>query len=170
MKHFLLSLLFIVTAYSVNAQQSAHFTTGNHPIGVSIGASLGSATQFKTSIWAYNVYFSASSNFASAQGSVSDNETSGLQDKGKFNATQFNVGGMIRIVNQYLYGLYLVPQVTYCTKSSIYHGENDKTFKGTPEEQYGAAIDVMYVDRGGFTIQGGLSTSAGASLQVGFSF
>ncbi|MBB6462565.1 hypothetical protein [Flammeovirga kamogawensis] len=168
----ILFLLFVLTSFGLqsNAQNSKRFITGKHPIGVTVGGAMWDQTQLKLSAYAFNVYFSYVSNLESSEGKLAEGQAD-VTSLGNSRQDNYQVGAMLRVVNTDLYGLYLIPQFVITNSNALYKTTNGDVIKdNNTVVDYGAGIDLMYVDRSGFTAQFGLASSSGVSIQVGYSF
>ncbi|AZQ65133.1 hypothetical protein EI427_23235 [Flammeovirga pectinis] len=167
----ILFLLFVLTSFGLqsNAQNSKRFMTGKHPIGVTVGGAMWDQTQLKLSAYAFNVYFSYASNLESTGGKLAEGQAD-VTSLGNSRLDNYHIGAMLRVVNTDLYGLYLIPQIVVSNSSALYKTTNGDIIKDSPIVEYGAGIDLMYVDRSGFTTQFGLASNSGISIQVGYSF
>ncbi|MBB3696592.1 hypothetical protein KMW28_23835 [Flammeovirga yaeyamensis] len=185
MKKIVLSLLFIMAMISTSsAQKARRYFYANQPTGITFGADVLEEAQFKVSAYSHYVYFSFSSNFKSTDGTTEGYKSeevasAGLQNKGSFGITQYNLGAMLPLKIDYTYGIYIAPQGAYARKFDIYENTTKK-FKGPVSNEYGAAVDFMYIDRTGITFQAGVSALyggenetvylSGLNIGVGYSF
>ncbi|OHX63926.1 hypothetical protein [Flammeovirga pacifica] len=173
MKKLLFSVIFLISFYTtISAQTTKRFNYAKQPTGMTLGAYVGDESQFKVGVFSHYVYFSFSSNFASTDGNYTNADLTGgasIQDKGKYGITQYNLGPAIPLFNKEFYGIYIVPQGTYSRKFNILDDGTNK-YKGDVVGEWGGAVDLMYVDHSGFTIQLGGSSVSGINIGAGYSF
>lgn len=172
MKKYCLILLLSLVSILTFAQKDRRFVTGKHPSGITIGGTVGNETQLKISAYTFNIYFSYSNNFASSQGDLPSESSSQYKDSGQISCDNLSLGGMFRVKNASLYSFYLIPQFTYETVSKLYESSENKgdLYKDEKVNNVGFGLDLMFVDYSGFTAQLGVSTTAGFSAGLGYSF